>query len=199
MAPSTLLESADNPYRSSVQWETTVSRRTYTDADLVELRAFVGPRADHFLRKWLPRLEDPASGDVGFSWISLFFPVYWLGFRKMYKAMLLLLVVTLILTIAPQFVFVNLLKLERVPLGVAPIIGIMINFVCGLYGNAWYLNHAEATIARSKQEGHIGDQLLITLMQRGGTSALGIAAAFVLSVVFGAVGGVIIFLAHFAS
>ncbi len=62
----------------------------------------------------------------------------------------------------------------------------MINFVCGLYGNAWYLSHAEGAIARARQEGLVGDQLLMTLMRRGGTSWLGLFGMWLLTGLVGA-------------
>jgi hypothetical protein len=189
MTPPTLLEPADNPYRSTVTWSEPGSR-SYSGDELIELQAFVGPKAQHFLRKWLPRLEDPERGDVGISWICLFFPVLWFGFRKMYKPAVLILAATVVLTVMQQVLFVNLLKLVSVPAGSNIIVGLMINLVCALYGNAWYLNHAEASIARARREGIAGEQLLLTLARRGGTSILGLIGMWVLSFIGGAIGAI---------
>ncbi len=193
MAPSTLLEPADNPYRSSVTWEAPAVRRGYTDDDLIELRAFVGAKADHFLRKWLPRLQDPQQGDVGFSWIALFLPVLWLGYRKMYLPALIVGVVPAVLSVAQQLLFVTGLGLESAPLGANVILNLLACVICGLYGNAWYLNHAEAAIARAHNEGFGGEHLLLTLAHRGGTSVFGLIGMWVLSVIVGMLIGVALF------
>ncbi len=190
MVSSTLLEPADNPYRSSVTWDTPASRSGYTDDDVIELRAFVGAKADHFLRKWLPRLEDPQQGDVRFSWIAFFFPVLWLGFRKMYLLALIVGVVPAVLSIAQQLLFVNALGLQSAPLGANVILNLLACVVCGLYGNAWYLNHAEAAIAQAHKEGFVGEHLLLTLAHRGGTSVVGLIGMWVLNIVVGMVTGV---------
>ena len=190
MAPTTLLEPADNPYRSSVAWDAPASRSGYTDDDVIELRAFVGPKADHFLRKWLPRLQDPQQGDVGFSWIAFFFPVLWLGYRKMYLPALIVGVVPAVLSIAQQLVFVNVLHLQSAPLGANLILNLLACLVCGLYGNAWYLNHAEAAIAQAHKEGFVGEHLLLTVARRGGTSVLGLIGMWVLSIIVGMLTGV---------
>ncbi len=107
MVPSALLEPADNPYRSKMNWDSPTTRGGYTDADLIELRAFVGSNVEHFLRKWLPRLEDPQHGDVGFSWICLFFPYLWFGYRRMYKVGLLLTGTSCLVLVLQQIVFLN--------------------------------------------------------------------------------------------
>jgi hypothetical protein len=198
MTPPTLLEPADNPYRSTVTWNEPASR-SYSGDELIELQAFVGPKAQHFLRKWLPRLEDPESGDVGFSWICLFFPALWFGYRKLYKPGIVYLVATAALVIAQQLLFVNILKLAAIPTGSNLIVAVMANLVCALYGNAWYLNHAEATIARARREGIAGEQLLHTLSRRGGTSLLGLFGMWILSSIAGAFGALIAIVLQFQS
>lgn len=198
MTPPTVLEPADNPFRSTVTWSEPASR-SYSGDELLELQAFVGPKADHFLRKWLPRLEDPERGDVGISWICLFFPVLWFGFRKMYKPAALMLVATAALAVLQQLLFVNVLKLAAVPPGSNIIVGLMPNLVCALYGNAWYLNQAETAIAQARREGLVGEQLLWAVARRGGTSILGLIGMWVLTFVIGVLGAFAIIVLHFQS
>jgi hypothetical protein len=196
MTPPTLLEPADNPYRSTVAWNEPASR-SYSGDELIELQAFVGPKAQHFLRKWLPRLEDPESGDVGFSWICLFFPALWFGYRKLFKPGIVYLAATAALFVGQQLLFVNILKLAAIPPGSNLIVGLMANIVCGLYGNAWYLNHAEAVIAQTRREGMSGEQLLHTLSRRGGTSVLGLIGMWFLSFVAGVCGALVVIALQF--
>ena len=196
--PSALLEPADNPYRSTANWEGTSPRGGYRESDLIELRAFVGARADHYLRKWLPRLEDPDNGDVGMSWVALFFPTFWMGYRKLYRPALIYLALTVAASIGLQVLFVNSLQMVQVPLGATFIVRLMMNLVCALYGNAWYLQHAENVIARARQAGKVGDQMLITLMRRGGTSWLGLVGMFVLGAIANIIAAIFVLMSQFA-
>ena len=83
------LDPHENPNRSTAVWDGP-THGGYEDANLLELRAFVGPRAAYYLRKWLPRLDDPHDGQVGMNWVALLMPALWLGYRRMYRIAFLL-------------------------------------------------------------------------------------------------------------
>ena len=149
--------------------------RELTDAQFEEhvedLRAFVGPRSDYYIRKWAPRLLDPA-GEVGMNWVVVFFPFIWFCYRKMYQVAAIFMGVAIFESIAEQVVFLGVLKMPKSPPGIGLIINLVTSTICGVYANAWYLSHAERIIAKSRAEGNEGEMLWHVLARRGGTSVL---------------------------
>ena len=55
---------------------------------------------------------------------------------------------------------------------------VLIQVVCMLYANAWYLQHALGQVNRLKNHGYKGNELLLQLARRGGTSVLGVILSF---------------------
>lgn len=172
MSQTAQFDQANNPYRSAAALELAEDA---LDVDETELRAFVGPRADYFLRKWAPRLQDP-SGDVGMNWAALFLGTFWTAYRKMYRVTFIFIGVMILLAIAQQIVFVSLLGGEAVPPGVGAIVNVMSAIVCGLCGNSWYLTHTKRAISAARAGGFQDDHLLYELSRRGGTSWLAVFA-----------------------
>ena len=168
----------ENPYSSTATLEPAA------DASESELRAFVGPRSDFYLRKWAPRLAD-SSGDCGMNWAAFFLTSFWLAYRKMYAATFVYYAAIILLMIAEQFVFVVLIG-SAVPGAVGLIVNLLVCLVCGLYGNAWYLAHTRGKIAAARKQGLQDEPLLIHLMNRGGTSLLSaFGLNFLISMVLG--------------
>lgn len=190
MANTAQLDSLDNPYRAPANWEPT-PRGGYDDPLIVELRTFVGPNADYYLRKWAPRLEDPHLGEAGFHLPSLFVPVAWLGYRRMYKAALLLIAVSHIAGFLQVVLFRDLLGLDALPAGVDYIVVAMIHVVCALYANTWYLTHAQRALLHAHERRLEGHAMLSELSRRGGTSSLGMLAIVGLNVISGQAAGVV--------
>ena len=200
--PTAHLEPADNPYRSPASlnpaWETSTSH-DYGADELIELRAFVGPRADKYLRKWTPRLDNPVDGDCGFNWAAFFLTSYWLGYRRMYAGAFLVTATFVGLGIGQEVLFVKVLKLRAVPIGVNLIVWAMVHFVCGLYANRWYLTRAQAAVAAAHQQRLEGQMLLLNLVNRGGTSWLGILAAFLFTFLASVIGVMLLLGIHFST
>jgi hypothetical protein len=187
MPRSAELEYADNPYRS-----TAVAPQDYAgfgSGDAIdELCAYVGPRADYYLRKWSRRLEDP-SGDVGINWVAFFFPGIWLAYRKMYWTLFVYFAVVFLLGAGKELLFIFALHQPAAPLVVNAVFNVLTGLVCALYGNAWYLSQAQRTIATLRAQGYEGEELLFALAKRGGTS---IAAIFIANLTAGLVLGLMI-------
>ena len=99
MSPIAQYDEIDNPYRSTATLEMA------GEVTETELRAFVGPKFDYYLRKWGPKLEDP-SADCGMNWAAFFLSGFWFPYRKMYAATFILYGVSLALAIVQQVVFV---------------------------------------------------------------------------------------------
>jgi uncharacterized protein DUF2628 len=136
-----------------------------------EVRAFVGPRADTYLKKWRAPLEGSGSG-TGFNWAAFLLSGLWLPYRKMYLATTILFGIILIEAIAEEVVFVGILKMDDPPASLGPLVGILVGVVCGAFGNRWYLTHAQKAVAAVREQGLSEDAYLQALSKRGGTNAL---------------------------
>jgi hypothetical protein len=189
MASSTQLE-FENPYQSTATLAEAAAIASATD-ELIELRAFVGPKFEHYLRKWHPRLEDPQNGDVGISWVGFFITAWWMGYRKMYAQLVLYLAASTAVMLGLQATFIYGLNQPEAPLLAVLIATVLVQVVCMLYANAWYLQHAANQISRLKSHGYKGNELLIQSARRGGTSGLGVVLSVFLSGMATLVGNVL--------
>ncbi len=163
----------DNPYRASSAYAGgAATAEAYHDGALVELQAYVGRKADYYLRKWAPRLES-ADGETGFNWAAFFLTAFWMAYRKMYLYSFLCIVASAILPFLVQVLFIYGFRAPSTPPSVTLIVNIMFSLVCGAFGNAMYLAHARRQIATLRARGLEGEQLLCALARRGGTSWLG--------------------------
>jgi len=176
MAPSAQLE-FENPYQSTATLAEASAISSATD-ELIELRAFVGPKFEHYLRKWHPRLDDPQNGDVGISWVAFFITAWWMGYRKMYAQLVIYLFASTTAMLGLQALFIYGLKQPQAPILAVFVGTVLIQVVCMLYANAWYLQHAKGQIERLKNYGYKGNELLIQAARRGGTSVLGVILSF---------------------
>ena len=166
---------SENPYRSPASASASQSSRPAASPDLeprlLALQAFVGPRAEYYFRKWAPRLLNP-SDEVGMNWVAFFFPCFWICYRKMYRVAFIFFGAVLLQAMFKEVLFLCILKLPNAPRGTDLIINVLIGIIIGLYGNAWYLTHAERKIAEAHAQGFRDEQLLRVLADRGGTSLL---------------------------
>jgi hypothetical protein len=164
-----------------------------------ELRLIVGPKADHYLNKWRSRLDTPGPvGALGFNWAGFLFSGFWLPYRKMYKAGLILYAAVLGVSVGEELI------IRFLPRDVAPgialagrLVSLVVSIVVGSYGNGWYLNHARRVVAETRTEataeGLSAGAYAALLSRRGGVNALiafgmflaFIAASVVIGLLFG--------------
>ncbi|MGD9722699.1 MAG: DUF2628 domain-containing protein [Pirellulales bacterium] len=159
----------DNPYRSSRYADVDALPSVYGAAEAAELQAFVGRKADYYLRKWAPRLESP-DGEAGFNWAAFFLTALWMAYRKMYRNAIFCIVASWVVSLGLQLLFMFVFQSKSLPASAAVISNIMFCLVCGVLGNSWYLAHAQRKIAAARAQGLDGPILMSTLQQRGGTS-----------------------------
>jgi hypothetical protein len=149
-----------------------------------ELRAFVGPNADGYLKSWQPALSGE-GGPTGFRWAAFFWPGLWLGYRKMYAAALILYGLLLVETALEPVVFVSVLKTPDAVRGLATLVALVTGVVTGTFGNGWYLARARRVIAEVRSLDLSEEDHLKELAARGGTSfgaSVGPFLLFVLAV-----------------
>lgn len=166
MSPVAEYDQLDNPYRST-HYATAEPEPIGID----ELRAFIGGNAAYYLRKWAPRLTSP-DGECGMNWAAFFFSTFWMFYRKMYRNAFLFIGAAVIVSLVLSVLFLVVFHTETVPSSVNLIFNVLFSLVCGMFGNAWYLSHAQQKIAAARAQGMTGDRLLFTLRQQGGTSLL---------------------------
>lgn len=138
------------------------------DIDNQLLRLFIGEKKQHYyIRRW-------SKGLNTWNWIAFFFPLFWFGYRKMYKP---------IFSILGLFIVINLLVTV---LGIDEVIfnavmGFAVSFTVGINGNNFYHRHALKRI-REMSESNISDVELLKneIRFRGGTSWKGVFVTFVL-------------------
>jgi hypothetical protein len=137
-----------------------------------EVRAFVGSNASYYLKKWWPALEGAgtAGNTTGFNWAGLFLAGLWLPYRKMYRATLILWGILLLETLAEDIIYVGFLGKPEAPGTLTSFVGIIAGMICGGFGNAWYLSHAQKTINEVREQGLTEDSYFNALARRGGTS-----------------------------
>lgn len=128
------------------------------DIDSQLLRLFIGEKKQHYyIRKW-------SKGLNSWNWAAFFFPIFWLGYRKMYKPAY---------SIVGFFIVINLLVtvlgIDEVILN--PVMGFAVSFTVGITGNHFYRHHALKRI-RDMSKSNISDVELLRneIQLRGGTS-----------------------------
>ena len=103
------------------------------------------------------------------NWVAFFFPLFWFGYRKMYKP---------IFSILGVFIVINLLVTV---LGIDEVIfnavmGFAVSFTVGITGNNFYRRHALKRIRKISDVELLKNEIQL----RGGTSWKGVFVTFVL-------------------
>lgn len=142
-----------------------------------EIGAFVGPRAGYYLGKWWSALESGsnAGNTTGFNWAAFLLSGLWLPYRKMYRATATFFGFVLLEMIFEDVVYVSILGRPEAPGSLGSALGMIAGFICGGFGNAWYLSHTQKTVAEVRSQGLEEEACLQELARRGGTS---MASAF---------------------
>src|SRR5262245_22711026 len=149
-----------------------------------DLRAFVGPNADYYLRQWHSRLSGQHAS-AGFNKAAFFLSGFWVGYRKMYKIAFFFFGIILAEMVLEELLFVGVLKMPESPAVMTPLVGLVVGIVFGICGNGWYLSHAQRVIAKVQSQQLEGVAHSRALAGRGGTSlgiSLGLFFLFLVAV-----------------
>jgi hypothetical protein len=145
-----------------------------------EIRTFVGPRADYYVRKWSPVLNRQ-SASAGFNAAAFVGSGLWLPYRKMWKATFIFYGILTIENVLEELLFPDVLQ-QLFSAGLSKLVGLAAAIVCGIGGNRWYLSHTRQAIAALREQGLADDAFNKALEQKGGTSlsvSLGVFSIFV--------------------
>lgn len=129
------------------------------------LHEFIGPNDDYYFYKW--GLRD--GGEIkkhSWNWAAFFLSTFWLGYRKMYLPVFVLLIIFLIID-AVMYAADLSDSLDYA-------VGLGIWIATGMFGNYLYFIHASKKIEKLRQNGNYD---LDSIRRAGGRSVLGVFMA----------------------
>lgn len=101
---------------------------------------------------------------------AFFLSFLWLGYRKMYSYIFMVIGIFLLYDLIIVF--------SGFEFGMDSTIGITVSVICGLLGNYLYLMQANKEIKRVTEQNSASKENIPELEKRGGTSWLGVLVAF---------------------
>lgn len=126
------------------------------------LGLFVGDeKSGYYLPRW------HSQSKTSWNWPAFLFLWFWLGYRKMYSHLFILLGIFICFDIISFY-----LGSESNP------IGITLGVIYGIFGNYFYFNHAKKKISRIKSRHTSELDIETEVIRQGRTSILGIFNAF---------------------
>ncbi len=147
--------------------EMTVSRSKQQNAQHKQSKwqAFVDTRYHFYDHKW----SDASQPDVkaGWNWASFFVGMFWLGYRKMYRELLVLIGV---------FFLIDFVAAVTGLFFLSTLVPLILYFYLGMKGNALYYQHVRRKLAELQQE----DLSEEAYREHGGVSGVGVIVAILL-------------------
>jgi hypothetical protein len=131
-----------------------------------QLRTFVGPRADYYLRRW-QRLAQEPDKPLGFNWAAFWLGLFWLLYRKMYGVFWITVGVVTGITVLE-----SLVSRGDPPKMLDSIIALATATFLGTFGTHLYYIHARRRIASLTADGRVDSQYLAGA---GGVSWVGVS------------------------
>lgn len=133
----------------------------YLSSDDQLLRLFVGEeKQDYYLKKW-------SQGDRGWNWAAFFLAIFWLGYRKMYKPVFVMIGIYLIIDLVVAFIGFDDTNLNNW-------IGIAAGMTLGFWGNYFYRQHAIMKINKIKNQYRDPGMVMDQVRLQGGGSWKGV-------------------------
>jgi large-conductance mechanosensitive channel len=125
------------------------------------LKLFVGEKkGDYYLGKW-------SKGDRSWNWAAFFLSYFWLGYRKMYKPILLIMAFFLVMNLVFALLGIDFSKVNSA-------IGTGVAFTFGMWGNYFYRQHASKKIKEIVEMHHNQETAVSEVKLRGGGSWKGV-------------------------
>jgi hypothetical protein len=150
-----------------------------------EIRAFVGRKAEFYLKKWQLALEGTgnAGNATGFNWAASLLGGLWLPYRKMYRVAMIFYGIILLETVFEDIVYIGILGKPEAPGSIGRFVGTIVAIVCGGFANAWYLEHTQEAITELRSQGLPEYAYLQELAKRGGTNIAASLGFFIMFIV----------------
>jgi hypothetical protein len=146
--------------------------RKLSPEEEADLRAVVGPNADHYLRIW-SRILTGRGTNTGFNRIAFFFPFIWLVYRRMYRIAIVLFVISFAVGVVNVIVCVVVFGTIQTPVLVEVVESFFLASICGGYANHWYLSHVRRIVTDVRRDLESESAVHKALIARGGTNSNG--------------------------
>jgi hypothetical protein len=146
--------------------------------------AYVGSNYSFYKSKW-DAMEQKGTS-ISWNFAAFFLGVFWLGYRKMYKTLLVIFFIFL----AVDFLAINVFNYQYStdqfydPLDLDSIIGYVTSIFLAMYGNKMYQKHVERKVSDIKINTAKKEQAEMLVKQKGGRSWLGVLLAITLFVFY---------------
>lgn len=140
------------------------------------LYLYVGEKADVYERKW-------EKGRLSWNWAAFIFGLFWLGYRKMYVPLLVILGLFLLFDVAAYLMGDFEASWD---FG----IGFVVSVVLGMGGNQLYRQDAERKIWKIRTS-HRPEHVEAAVMKKGGAGFVSFLLGFLLFAAYGLISGAI--------
>lgn len=144
-----------------------------------EICAYVGRHADSYLEVWMPALAEGVT-PWKFKHPAFWLSCLWLGYRKMYKVLFIILGLIVAESVVEVIIFEGMMGMPETPTLMGAVIGLLVAIVCGNFGMGWYLNQARRVIMEVRALRLDEMTHLAELSRRGGTNVWAATGIFLL-------------------
>lgn len=161
------------PQEKSVEGFSNISNTVQANLKEEQRALFIGEKYSKYYQSKFEKIT-PKKQMVGFHWAAFFLTFAWMFYRKMYVIGFGFLILMIILNL----IFENLGMTNSS-------MGIGISVVCGLMGNAIYMNFVDKKLEKINAEFNTQDEINQEIQKQGGTNpiALGVSIALIIIVV----------------
>lgn len=128
-------------------------------------QAFVDTRYHFYDQKW--SVASQPDVNAGWNWASFFVGLFWLGYRKMYRELLILIGV---------FFLIDFVAAVTSLFFLSTLLPLVLYFYLGMKGNALYYRHVRQKLAEFQHD----DLSQADYRERGGVSGTGVVVAIIL-------------------
>lgn len=140
-----------------------------------DMKTFIGSSSSYYINKF--NEIEYNNGQIKWNWAAFFFNIYWVVYRKMY-------------VLATIMLFVELLfELIIDDESMSRCISFIISILCGMYGNHFYMKHAEKHVQAVKYMDITAKERY--LKSKGGTSVSAVIGFLAIFFIIGFIIGVL--------
>lgn len=143
-----------------------------------DMLRFTQLNTSYYDRKW--RSMDQASKKRSWNFASFFLSLFWMGHRRMYKEMFLLMGLLFVVELGIIFLVNNLTALWFINNG----IGLALAIILGIYGNYLYRRKARKKVLSVRHTAESQDEKDALLARKGGTGVGGVFTAIGIFIVY---------------
>ncbi|WP_078555208.1 DUF2628 domain-containing protein [Bacillus alkalicellulosilyticus] len=138
---------------------------------------FIGKNQSYYFTKW--------KNENSWNWVAFFFPIFWLGYRKMYSTVFLIIGLFLLLDIIMLIIY------PTYPIQFDYFVGTITGVIIGSQGNRLYKNHMNKKILAIEDTNVPEESKRNQIKAAGGASVGGIFLAILIFILYLIVSGIL--------